>query len=579
MKSDFNVERSELDGILRSFWRNFATIAVFSFVLNILMIAPAIYAMQVYDRVMISRNEMTLLMLTLIILALYGLQSALDYFRTIILNRVGAQLDLQLNKRVFDATFERYLQGIKVSPVQALQDLNLVRQTLTGPGVLALLDAPWIPVLLGLNFFFSPVLGLFAVASALLMVILSVFGERLTKEHVDTSQGLGVKSNYLISSHIRNAEVVRAMGMLGNIRYRWSAVHRNFLRSQSQATDRTSLLTAMTKFVRNSNQSLMIGLGVLELLQGRMTSGMMIASSMLLGRALMPIEMLIMNWRGLLTARNAYSRLQELLEQFPEVLPGMPLPKPAGRIDFENVSAVAPFSKTPILHNIALTIPAGKTVAVIGPSAAGKSTLSRLLVGVWPASEGVVRLDDFDVFAWDKDSLGPHIGYLPQDIELFDGTLAENICRFGQIDSEKVIRAAQLVGMHETILHFPKGYDTPLGDSGCYLSGGQRQRIGLARALYGDPSLIVLDEPNSSLDDAGVQALIVTLQALKKANRTVVLITHQLNLLNLVDSILVLADGAVRLYGPRDEVIAALSGAQRKSAAVTSEKSLAGSSS
>jgi ATP-binding cassette subfamily C exporter for protease/lipase len=369
------------------------------------------------------------------------------------------------------------------------------------------------------------------------------------------------------------------MGMLGNIRYRWSAVHRNFLRSQSQATDRTSLLTAMTKFVRNSNQSLMIGLGVLELLQGRMTSGMMIASSMLLGRALMPIEMLIMNWRGLLTARNAYSRLQELLEQFPETLPGMPLPKPAGRIDFENVSAVAPFSKTPILHNIALTIPAGKTVAVIGPSAAGKSTLSRLLVGVWPASEGVVRLDDFDVFAWDKDSLGPHIGYLPQDIELFDGTLAENICRFGQIDSEKVIRAAQLVGMHETILHFPKGYDTPLGDSGCYLSGGQRQRIGLARALYGDPSLIVLDEPNSSLDDAGVQALIVTLQALKKANRTVVLITHQLNLLNLVDSILVLADGAVRLYGPRDEVIAALSGAQRKSAAVTSEKSLAGSSS
>ena len=309
-------------------------------------------------------------------------------------------------------------------------------------------------------------------------------------------------------------------------------------------------------------QSLILGLGALLVLEGKMTSGMMIASSILVGRALAPVEQLIGNWKQFVSARSAYQRLKELLDAHPQRKSGMPLPRPAGNITLENVMAAAPGSRNPILKGVSLAIEAGDVVAVIGPSASGKSTLSRLLVGVWPAMSGAVRLDGADIYQWNKDELGPHLGYLPQDIELFQGTVAENIARFGDIDSEKVIDAATKAGVHELILRLPQGYDTPLADAGASLSGGQRQRIALARALYGDPAVIVLDEPNSNLDDQGELALANTIKGLKEAGKTVVLVTHRVGTLAVADKILLLQDGIVKAYGPRDQILGAAAAAR-----------------
>ena len=350
--------------------------------------------------------------------------------------------------------------------------------------------------------------------------------------------------------------------MLPQIRKRWFEAHQKFLHLQAQASDRAGLLTGTTKFVRISMQSLILGLGALLVLEGKMTSGMMIASSILVGRALAPVEQLIGNWKQFVSARSAYQRLKELLDAHPQRKSGMPLPRPAGNITLENVMAAAPGSRNPILKGVSLAIEAGDVVAVIGPSASGKSTLSRLLVGVWPAMSGAVRLDGADIYQWNKDELGPHLGYLPQDIELFQGTVAENIARFGDIDSEKVIDAATKAGVHELILRLPQGYDTPLADAGASLSGGQRQRIALARALYGDPAVIVLDEPNSNLDDQGELALANTIKGLKEAGKTVVLVTHRVGTLAVADKILLLQDGIVKAYGPRDQILGAAAAAR-----------------
>jgi len=308
-------------------------------------------------------------------------------------------------------------------------------------------------------------------------------------------------------------------------------------------------------------QSLMLGLGAWLVLDNKLTGGMMIAGSILAGRALAPVELAIGTWRGFLGARDAYGRLEELLRQFPVREVSLVLPPPTGLVAVEGVTAMPPGTRRAVVNNLSVLMPAGQVVGVIGPSGAGKSSLARLLVGVWPAAAGVVRLDGADIFRWDKAELGPYIGYLPQDVELFEGTVAENIARFGQIDSIKVVDAAQRAGVHELILRFPEGYDTQIGVGGAVLSGGQRQRIGLARALYGDPVLIVLDEPNSNLDDVGEAALVAAIRDLKQAGRTVVLITHRTNVLATVDALLVLRDGALVLYGPRDEVMARLNSA------------------
>ncbi len=549
--------KDELLDALKPFRSAFMTVGVFSFFINLMMLAPSLYMLQVYDRVLASRNETTLLALSLLIVGLYALNALLEAIRSFVLVRVSAKLDMRLNSRVFTAAYERNLVRPGSNPVQALNDLGTLRQTVTGSALLALFDAPWLPIYLLVIFLFSPELGWFSVVGAVLLVILAVANERLSRKPLEEAQKHSIQSSAMASNHLRNAEVIEALGMLPQIRRRWFEVHQKMLQLQAQASDRAGLLTGVTKFVRISMQSLVLGFGALLVLEGKMTSGMMIAASILVGRALAPVEMLIGNWKQFVSARSAHQRLKEMLDAHPERKVGMPLPRPTGQYVLENVMAAAPGSRNPILKGISLAINAGDVVALIGPSASGKSTLSRLLVGVWPAMAGTVRLDGADIYQWNKDELGPHLGYLPQDIELFQGTIAENIARFGEVDSEKVIEAARKAGVHELILRFPQGYDTPLADAGASLSGGQRQRIALARALYGDPAVIVLDEPNSNLDDQGEAALANTIRELKEAGKTVILVTHRVGSLALADKILLLQDGVVKAYGPRDQVLGA----------------------
>ena len=551
-------QRSELAEVLLSFRRAFITVGSFSFFINLLMLTPAIYMLQIYDRALGSRNMTTLVMLTLITLGLFGLMSVLEWIRSMVLVRVGARLDLDVNSRVFDATFERNLRNAGQNPAQALNDLASMRQTLTGAGLIALTDAPWIPIYVLVIFILHVQLGVFALIGVLLLVVLAVVNERVSAGPLGEAQKLAMAANAQANNNLRNAEVIEAMGMLPAIRSRWFKLHQKFLVQQALASDRAGVLNAITRFVRISMQSLALGYGALLAIEGEITAGMMIAGSIIIGRALAPVEALIANWKQLVSARAAYRRLAELLQVYPARVAGMPLPRPEGVVLVENAATAAPGSRVLILKNVSFSLKAGEVVAVIGPSASGKSTLARLLVGVWPPLAGSVRLDGAEGFKWNKDELGRHLGYLPQDIELFDGTVAENIARFGDIDSDRVLAAAQAAGVHELVLMLPMGYDTPLGDAGSALSGGQKQRIGLARALYGDPALIVLDEPNSNLDDQGEAALAETLRRLKAEKRTVVIITHRMSTLAVADSILVLHEGTVKLHGPRDQVLAAL---------------------
>ncbi|WP_300337341.1 type I secretion system permease/ATPase [Accumulibacter sp.] len=551
-------QRSELEAALLSFRRAFMTVGAFSFFTNLLMLTPAIYMLQIYDRALGSRNTTTLLMLTLIALGLLALMSLLEWIRSMVLVRVGARLDLDINSRIFDATFERNLRQAGQNPAQALHDLASMRQTLTGAGLVALTDAPWMPIYLLVIFMMHLHLGVFALIGVLVLVTLAVVNERLSAAPLGEAQKLAMAANAQANSHLRNAEVIEAMGMLPAIRGRWFALHRKFLVQQTLASDRAGLLNAVTRFARISMQSLALGYGALLTIDGQITAGMMIAGSILVGRALAPVEALIGNWRQLVSARAAYQRLAELLRIYPARVAGMPLPRPLGEVLVENAATAAPGSKLLILRNVNFKLTAGEVVAIIGPSASGKSTLARLLVGVWPALAGSVRLDGAEIFKWNKDELGPYLGYLPQDIELFDGTVAENIARFGTVDADLVLAAAQAAGVHELILLLPDGYDTPLGDAGSALSGGQKQRIALARALYGDPALIVLDEPNSNLDDQGEAALAETIRRLKARKRTVVIVTHRMTTLAVADSILVLHEGTVKAHGPRDQMLEAM---------------------
>lgn len=552
----------ELKQALFAFRSAFVTVLAFSLIINFLMLAPAIYMLQVYDRALGSQNVTTLIVLTVIAVGLLAVMSLLEWVRSMVLVRLGARFDLNINTRVFNAAFERNLRRAGQNPAQALYDLANVRQALTGAGLVAIMEAPWMPIYLVVIFMFHPYLGVFSVVGALILLALAFANEALSKEPLAEAQKLAIAANTQANNNLRNAEVIEAMGMLPAIRARWFELQHKLLMQQATASDRAGLMGSITKFARIAMQSLTLGYGCYLAIAGSLTSGMMIAATILVGRALAPLEMLIANWKQLVSARAAYGRLSELLQAFPAREAGMSLPAPKGALTLTNASAVAPGANTLILKNVSLQIAAGDVVAVIGPSASGKSSLARLMVGVWPAVSGSVRLDGADVYRWSKDELGPYIGYLPQDIELFDGTVAENIARFGQVDSEKVVAAAQAAGVHELILQLPKGYDTPLGDQGSFLSGGQRQRIGIARALYGNPVLIVLDEPNSNLDEQGELALAETVRRLKTTGSTVIIITHRRSTVQVADKLLVMHEGAPRLFGPREQVIEALKQSQ-----------------
>lgn len=550
--------RPELAEVLFRLRRAFYALAAFSGVINILMLTPAIYMLQVYDRALVSSNVTTLLMLTVLVVGLYVLMALLEVVRSSMLIRVGNRLDMALNKRVFDAAFERNLRRAGGNPAQALQDLSQVRQFLTGNGLFAFFDAPWTPIYLFVIYLIHPLLGLVTLIGSLLLVALAYLTEISTRKPLAEANQASQASGSFANNNLRNAEVIEAMGMLPAIRKRWFGNHLRILEMQTLASDRAAYISGMTRFVRITLQSLILGGGALLAIQGKITPGMMIACSVLSGRALAPVEQAIGAWKQLLTSRSAWTRLATLLHDFALRKPSMPLPKPKGMLSVENVYANPPGSPVSTLRGVSLRLAPGEALGVIGPSAAGKSTLARLLVGVWPTQAGTVRLDGADLFQWNKEELGPWLGYLPQDVELFEGSIAENIARFGKVDGSAVILAAMQAGVHEMILRLPQGYDTHLSTDGGSLSGGQKQRIGLARALYGDPALIVLDEPNASLDDIGEVALVQALVELKRRGKTLVLISHRPTVLNMVDKVLMLRDGTVQAFGTREEVFNAL---------------------
>ena len=558
MKNRLQKPRNEIELVLLKFKKTFFTVGVFSAITNLLMLVPSIYMLQVYDRVLASANEVTLGMLTLMMLGAYALLSALELIRSFVLVRVGAAFDMELNKRIYSASFEQNLKRAGGNAGQALSDLTTIRQFLTGNGVFAFFDAPWFPVYLIVIFFFEPALGWFALGGTALLVLLAYVNERVSKKPLMEANSMAIAANTHATNNLRNAEVIESMGMLPNLMANWFKLHGKFLHLQAEASEKAGIVSALTKFVQISLQSLVLGYGALLVIEGKMTAGMMIAASILVGRALAPVQQLIGVWKTFSSTRSAYERLVALLEANPKRAIGMSLPKPQGSLAVEGVSAAPPGSTIAVLKGLNFSIGAGEVLGVIGPSGSGKSTLARLLVGVWPAQVGKVRLDGADIYQWNKAELGPHIGYVPQDIELFAGTVSENIARFGDIDSEQVVIAAQRAGVHEMILHMPQGYDTPLGDGGAGLSGGQRQRLGLARAMYGDPSILVLDEPNSNLDDVGEAALVNAIQDLRRRGKTIVLITHRTSVIGITNKLLLLREGVGEMFGPTDQVLAAL---------------------
>ncbi len=558
--------KNEIAQALNDFKGAFRTVGIFSAIINLMLLVPSLYMLQVYDRVLASRNETTLLMLTLMVLVAFFFMSALEFVRSFVLIRVGAQLDMKLNKRIYTAAFEQNLKKAGGNAGQSLQDLTTLRQFLTGNALFAFFDAPWFPVYLAVIFLFNSSLGVFALCGTIVLIVLAYVNEVVSKKPLAEASSMAIAAGNLATNNLRNAEVIEAMGMLPNLMSRWFKLHGRFLQLQAEASEKAGIIGAGTKFFRVSLQSLILGFGALLVLDGKITGGMMIVSSILMGRTLSPVEQLIGVWKTWSSTRSAYKRLNELLAANPPRQSGMSLPKPLGHISVEAVTAAPPGSTIAVIKNLSFAIVPGDVLGIIGPSGAGKSTLARLLVGVWPSAMGKVRLDSADVYLWNKDELGPHIGYLPQDIELFAGTVSENIARFGEVDPEKVISAAKRTGVHEMILQFPQGYDTPLGDGGAGLSGGQKQRIGLARAMYDDPSLLVLDEPNSNLDEVGEQALVAAIVDFRKRGKTLVLITHRTSAIGVTNKLLVLQGGVAHMFGPTAQVLTDLTKAAQQQA-------------
>lgn len=559
-------ERSELTRALWVFRREFLVVGVFSMVANVLMLSPTLYMLQVYDRVMSSRSEMTLLAMSLITLFLFCMMAFAEWMRSRVLVRSGVRLDALLGTRVFNASFEANLAPSGVSPARAFGDLIQIRQFLTGNGILAFFDTPWTPVYMAVLFILHPMLGFLSLFFAAVQGALAWFGHRTTVAPAEEASKAGSEATSYLQGKLRNAEVLEPMGMVHNLRPHWAKRHAHAQQLQGRSQALTHRIMAWSKFIRYAQQSLALGAGALLVIDGQLSPGGMIAANVLMSRALAPIDMLVGAWRGFISARGAFGRLEALLGAHPERDPALSRVAPQGALTLRDVVAVAPGRAEPILKGVNVAVSPGTVTVVLGPSGSGKSTLARCMVGIWPGISGEVLLDGLPIGGWDRNELGPYLGYLPQDIELFEGSIAENIARFGEVSPEKVIAAARSAGLHEMILRFPKGYDTPIGEAGNLLSGGQRQRIGLARAVYGDPVLVVLDEPNANLDDVGEAALVRTVQELKAKGRTVFLITHRPGIVAVADRLLILRNGMVQADGPRDEVLAALRAAQAAAA-------------
>jgi ATP-binding cassette subfamily C exporter for protease/lipase len=514
--------------------------------------------LQVYDRVMLSQNMGTLMAVSLITLFFFGVLTFAEWSRSKLLVSSGVRMDELLSKRLFHASYDAYLNPAVKNPSRAFNDLTEVRQFLTGNGIFAFFDAPWAPIYIAVLFMLHPWLGVMAIGFAAVQASLAWWGSNASKPAQAVASKSQQDAGSYLQSKFRNAEVIESMGMLSHLYRRWAEQNTRAMGHALNAQEVSGRVVAWSKFIRYTQQSLALGGGALLVIQGELSPGAMIAANVLMTRALAPIDLMVGTWPGFLSAKEAFVRLRNLLEAHPLRVKNELSIVPKGDVVLKEVVASAPGRKEPILKGISALMPAGTVTVVLGASGSGKSTLARVLLGIWPHEKGDVLLDGEPILKWDRMGLGPHIGYLPQDIELFDGTIAENIARAGQVVSEKVIAAAEASGLHQMILRFPKGYDTPRGEAGSLLSGGQRQRIGLARALYGEPALVVLDEPNANLDDEGEAALVRAVQVMKSKGKTVVLISHRPGIVGVADRLLILHQGTVQASGPRDGVLAAL---------------------
>lgn len=532
---------------------------VFSAAVNLLMLVPILYMMQVFDRVVSSGSMSTLAMLTILLVALLVAAGGFEWVRSMILIAASNKIEVNLSRRVSEATFRRALfTGGRVNSSQAYSDLTSLRQFLTGNGLFAFFDAPWFPIYIGVMFMFHFWFGVAAIFAGIAMVGLAYINEKVTNTPIQKANSIAGQLGSQINGSLRNVEAIAAMGMTDSIRLRQEKLSNEVMKLQTVASRHAGIVTNLSKSFRMIMQSLLLGLGALLALRQDISPGMMVAGSLLLGRALAPIDLLVGTWKGFSLARVQYQRLGELLQQIPVEPQTMRLPVPVGHLSLEQVIVVPPGAKVAAVRGVSLELQPGDALGIVGPTASGKSSLARALLGIWPCYNGKVRLDGADIGSWNRTELGPHVGYLPQDIELFDGSIAENICRFGAIDSEKIVAAAVLAGVHDLVLQLPQGYDTIIGGAGGSLSGGQRQRIGLARAVYGDPKLLVLDEPNSNLDDQGEKELVQAINRIKSSGCTIIVITHRTMVLQSVDKILILKEGLAVGFGPKDQVLAKL---------------------
>lgn len=532
----------------------------FSLFASVLVLAPSGYMLEVYSRVVDSRSYGTLFWLTVVVLGAYALMELLEWARAEVMRAAAQRFDALLSTRVFDAVFAAKLRNVPGGTAQPLQDFAKLRDFLFSPALLAIMEAPVAILMAVLLFLISPWLGWSAVVFGIAQTLVALWNERRTKQPLMQANQKAFQAQQYADGTLRNAEVIAAMGMLRATHQRWVQKQREFLNLQAQASESAGGFQALGKLLQTTLSSLLLGLACWLLLNNELHGGggMMIVGSILGGRMLAPLLQVVAQWQAVIGVRESWHRLEALLAAVPKDPENMALPAPRGVLQVEQLMAGAPGSPGVIVRGVAFALQPGEVLAVVGPSASGKSTLARLLVGLWPAASGKVRLDGVDIFSWDKAELGPHVGYLPQGVELLEGTLAQNIARFGEVDMHKVRAAAQAVGVDALIESLPQGYETVVGPGGVRLSGGQRQRIGLARALYGAPTLIVLDEPNSNLDDEGDAALARAIAQASARGATVVVITHRTSVLGVAHKMLLIRDGVQQAFGPRDEVLAAL---------------------
>jgi len=554
------ITRSPLGIALRACFPALTATFVLSLFINASMLASPLYSMQIYDRVLTSRNVGTLIMLTLIVgmfLVLYGV---LEFARSGVLARAGLVFEGTLRHPLFETMMKGEMSPRHRFGQQAIRDAETIRDCISSGTVAIACDLPWTPVFVVLCFLQHFFLGCLALIGAIVLFSLALLTEMFTRSSVDRTNALANEASKFVASALRNGEVVRGLGMGDIVLDRWSGAQSAMVDAHSTMVERSAAMHALTKFARMAVQTSLLCVGAWLAIDRQISPGAMMATSIIMGRALAPVEQVIGQWKRVVALRSAYSRLEELFQALPRTAAPTMLPTPKGDLSVENAIVWPPAAGRPSVKGVSFTLNAGQSLAIVGASASGKSSLARALAGVWPLRDGVVRIDGADYSQWDQNRLGKHIGYLPQDIELFSGTVAENIARLGKVDEAAVIEAAKAAGAHEVILRLPNGYDTPIGEGGVALSGGMRQRVGLARALYGNPRLIILDEPNSNLDEEGEKALANAMAAMRTAGRTVIVVTHRPQILAHVDNIMVMSFGKVLVTGPRDEVVAKMRG-------------------